>query len=242
VAASTVLASFPRAPPNVLVVGAGAVGGRVAERLAPHARVTVVYHERAPSESFGGTSGARTVPFARLPEELANVDAVVTAVKSGIPCLRAAHLPERPLLLVDLGVPRNIDPDVRRLPQVRLVDLEELYARRVPVPGSGPQVERLESLARSYAEQFEVRLREDWIDALFARAEVIRRSEFANAQRFCSELTPEQTAAVERLTQRLVVRLLVPPVERLRALPGGPEGDRQRRAALEILRPDSDPL
>jgi len=228
-----------RPTPHVLIVGAGAVGRQVAELLAPTARVTLAYHVRPPSDEFVRASGVRPIPFVHVAEELRTADAVVTAIKTGTPCLRATDLPaDRPLVLLDLGVPRNIDPKVRELPLARLVDLEELYSRSSTGLTLGEEDHRVEHLADQYSVDLERQLQEIWVQAWLASVEEVRRAELDNARRFWGALTAEQEAAVDRLTRRLVTRLFVPPARRFRALPPGPEGDRRRRFAWELLRPE----
>jgi glutamyl-tRNA reductase len=228
--------------PRVLVVGSGIVGRQVVESLGAGARITVVYHQRPPDTSFLRSHDARAVPWEDLGDELARADAVVTAAKFGNHGLGASDLPsQHPLVLVDLGMPRNIDPDVRSLPNVRLVDLEELHARPVAAPGA-PSEDRLDLAARRCAERLQVLLFEPWIDAFRRAAEEVRRSELTTARSYLGALRPEQELAVDRLTRRLVARLLLAPTERIRSLPPGPEGEIRRRWAVELLRPPSDEL
>jgi glutamyl-tRNA reductase len=225
--------------PRVLVVGSGLVGRQVTERLAPVAQVTLVFHERPPEEAFLLTNSARAAPLARLSKELAECDAVVTAAKFGHRGLRAADLPrDHPIVLVDLGMPRNIDPGVRSVPSVQLVDLEELHRRSGRPLASDSSDGRIEQLADQFADRLELILWEPWIDAFRRAAERIRRSELSVARPFLGSLSPDQETAVDRLTVRLVGRLLSAPTERLRSLPPGPEGDLQRRMLLDLLRPD----
>ena len=223
--------------PRTLVIGAGTVGRQVAEQVASTARVTIAYRHRCPDEEFLQRTGARAVPFDALRTELTSADVVVTATKSGRGFLGPSDLtPGRPLLLVDLGVPRNIDPAVRDLPSVRLVDLEELRAisQTDPVPAENPQ---LMVLADRCADQWESCALEPWVDELRRRAEELRRAEVELARSFLGPIRPDQEVAVERLTRRIVARLLNGSTERLRTLPSGPEADRLRRFALELLRP-----
>jgi glutamyl-tRNA reductase len=240
IAARRLLDLVDRPLPRVLVVGSGTVGRQVTESLASHARVTVVFHQRAPEDAFLRATGAVAVPLGRMAEEFASSDAIVTAAKFGDHGLRASDLPRnRPLVLVDLGVPRNIDPGVRALSNVRLVDLEEMHAlsgSRTVADGSDT---RVDELAGRFSDELEGLLLEPWISALRRSAEEVRRSELARARSFLGKLDPDQEVAVERLTQRLVTRLLTPPTERIRSLPPGPEGDLQRRLAVELLRPSS---
>ncbi len=153
--------------PHVVVVGSGTVGHQVVESLSSSTRLTVVYHQRPPEEAFLRSHGARAVPLERLPEALGGADAVITAAKFGNHGLRAADLPrDRPLLLVDLGMPRNIDPDVRTLPNVRLLDLEELHEQpRGSLDIAGGDL-RLEELAQEFADRLAPLLLEPWIRRL----------------------------------------------------------------------------
>jgi glutamyl-tRNA reductase len=238
IAAARLLGLVVRPAPRVLVVGSGTVGRQVAESLRPSAEVTLMFHQRPPEEAFLRSTGARAVPLDRLAEEIAVSDAVVTAAKFGTRGLRAADVPpDRPLVLVDLGVPRNIDPDVAGLSNVRLVDLEELHAFAGGLRVADGVDARVEVLAARFADGWERALLEPWVDELRRRAEEVRRGELAHARAFFGALDPEQEVALERLTQRLVARLLHSPTERLRSLPLGPEGDLQRRLAVELFRP-----
>ncbi|MGA8302668.1 MAG: hypothetical protein WA547_04635 [Thermoplasmata archaeon] len=240
VAATRLLGLVGQPHPRVLVVGSGTVGRQVTESLAASARVTVVFHQRPPEDSFLRAMGARAVPLDRLGEELASSDAVVTAAKFGNHGLRAGDLPRnRRLVLVDLGVPRNIDPNVRELPNARLVDLQELHACSENFSPTETHALRTMELADRFSDRLAPLLLEPWIDAFRRSAEEVRRSELENARSFFGNLDPNQEIAIERLTRRLVARLLLPPTERIRSLPPGPEGDLQRRFAVELLRPRS---
>lgn len=239
VAATRVLELAGRPFPRVLVLGAGTVGRQVAELLASSARVTLMYRRRPPDESFLRVTGARAVRSDTLAEELAVSDAVVTAAKSGDRCLGPADLPpDHPLLLVDLGVPRNIDPAVRGTPNVRLIDLENLRSASVTAtPSPSDDDAALDTLANRFCDRLDVLALEPWIAAVRRSAEEVREAELTNARAFLGPLSAEQEVAMERLTRRLVARILLPSTEKLRAIPAGPEGDRLRRFALELLRP-----
>jgi glutamyl-tRNA reductase len=238
VAAARVLELHRSPRPRVLVIGSGTVGRQLAELLAPAARVTLVFHENPPEPSYLCRVGARAAPLSQLAAELRDAEAVVTAAKFGARGVRAGDLPrDRPILLVDLGMPRNIDPEVRALPNVRLIDLAELRSR--PLSAVDGADARVEERADQYFDRMERRLLEPWIDQLRRVAEAARTAELAHARRFLGRLDPEQERALERLTRRIVDRLLLAPTERLRALPPGPDGDRRRRQAVELLSPSA---
>lgn len=240
-AAARLRSLLDRPNPRVLVVGSGTVGRQVVREIASFARPTLLFHERPPDPTFLSATGANAVQLDRLPEELRTADAVVTAAKFGDRGVRPRDLPrDHALVLVDLGMPRNVDPAVRDLPNVRLVDLEELHSATRPLRAPSLEDARVERRAGRCFLRLEPHLTAPWIDTLLRAAEASRRAELEVARPFLGRLDPEQEAAVDRLTRRLVARLAIPPVERIRALPSGPGGDLQRRIALDLLHP-SDP-
>jgi glutamyl-tRNA reductase len=241
VASAALLDLLDRPFPRILIVGAGTVARQVAERLSPAADVTVIFHRQAPTDGFVHSTGVRVAEWDQLATELQHSDGVVTAVKSGIPCISATWLPrDHPVVLMDLGVPRNIDPEVRGLPNIRLVDLEELHARSGQARSAEEVDRQVEARAKEVHDDLGRQLMQPWIDTILRRAEEVRRAELAQAGPFLGSLRPEQQAAVDRLTQHLVERLLIPPTQRVQRLPAGTSGDRQRRWALELLSPGRD--
>ena len=225
--------------PHVVVIGGGAVGRQVLRRLASRARVTLVYRDRRPDDGFLRQHAVRAVRAEKLRQEAATADAVVTAIKSGVRCLAPDDLPaDRDIVVVDLGVPRNVDPRVRGLPNVRLLDLDDL---RTATPPAGVTELGMALLAEADAayERFERLAVEPWIALARRGAEEARVAELSVARSFLGTLSRDQEVAVDRLTRRLVERLLRAPTERIRQIPAGPEGDRLRRFALDLLQPSA---
>ena len=218
------------APPHLVVVGSGRIGRQLAGHLAGRARVTVVYRSLPPPDGALPADGVRTAPFDRLPELLREADGVVTAAKSAGRLLGPGPLADRlrPLPLVDLGVPRNVDPAVGTLPGIRLIDLEELFRTAPPVRDAGPGTERLLAEARAAAARLERVRPEAWVDALLRAAEAVRADEVARARPYLDGLSAAQQLAVDHLTRRIVARLLKRPIEDLRSLPPGTDGDAER--------------
>lgn len=225
---------------RVLVVGSGTVGRKVAERVTEIAEVTVLYRHRPPDPQWTEQWNLTVLPSEAMVRALAEASAVVTAAKSTGRVLGMAELPadphRGPRWFVDLGVPRNIDPRVGRRPNVELVDLDGLPRGRLPE-------HRLEAIRRAAdasssesAAEFAREAVEPWVTDLRRRGEEVRREELVRALAHAGELSEEARVAMERLSDRLVRRLLSGPTEELRALPPGPEADRLRRRVLEILR------
>ncbi len=236
VAASRVLETVGRPFPRVVVVGSGVVGRQVADLLAPFARLTVVYRYHPPEETFLRTIGARAAPIEGLSDELDVADAVVACAKSGSTVVslskpRTAH----PLVVVDLGVPRNVDPNAATVPGVTVVDLESLYrtARLAPLPAA--TMAELERRAAAAVDELRQEQRTARIDRLWREAESARQAELDVARPFLGPLTPVQQAAVDRLTRRLVIRLLARPLSRLKSVRARPDDEAEFEAALELF-------
>jgi glutamyl-tRNA reductase len=125
---------------RVLVVGAGQVATEVAESAARlGATVTVCNRTKRHAERLAA-AGARVVDLARLVDVLPDTDVAIFGTAAPHRLLDAQRLTpaltgrSRDLLVLDLCVPRNVDPDVGGLTGARLVDLEEL--RALGAPGS----------------------------------------------------------------------------------------------------------
>src|SRR6266508_4247084 len=136
----------------------------------------------------------------------------------------------RPLVLLDLGVPRDVEPEVRQLPGVVLADLDALRAV-LETGDDGPrhEVERVrvligEETAGFMSGQRSAKLAPT-IRALRARAEGVRQQELARASTRLAGLDPAQRAAVDAVTRGLVNKLLHDPIVRGKALAAGANGE-----------------
>lgn len=117
---------------RVLVIGTGVVGqGLVAELVKRGCLCVWAYHRNVPELGTEQAARVQVVPLDRLADALPAVDAVISAVEAKEPVVtcgaHAAHLNPRGVVMVDLGMPRNIDPALGRLGErVRVADLDVL--------------------------------------------------------------------------------------------------------------------
>jgi glutamyl-tRNA reductase len=156
----------------------------------------------------------------------------------------AARRHGRPLVLLDIAVPRDVDPNVRGLPGVQVFDLDDLE-RECPldVTTRRTEIERAEALAAEEAERIVewVRLRAvgPAIVELRGYAEDIRVTEIRRSSARLKGLTPEQNAAVEALTAGIVNKLLHGPTVALRDAAARPGGLRRSQSRIvRVLRLD----
>jgi glutamyl-tRNA reductase len=236
---------------RVLLVGAGKSSELTARALAGHG-VRVVHvanrgHERA--LELARRYGA-AVPFAALEPELARADLVLTATASPRPVISArvverAMVPRarRPLVLIDLALPRDVDPAVRDLPGVTLLDLDDVQ-RRVAHNRAlrRAELEAARGLAGAEAARFErwraARAAAPTVAALQGAGEAVAREVLAANAPHWESLSPADRERVDAMARAVARRLLHAPTLRLRA--AAEDGDAAvGRAARELFALDA---
>ena len=230
---------------HVLIIGAGETAELTARALSQQGVSTMFVANRrreraiALAQRFGGD----TIAFDALPGELERADIVVASTSSPHAIVGAEELAlvtaaraGRPLLLLDLAVPRDIDPECSSLPGVTLVDIDGLQK----------QVTRTHDERRMEARRAEGIVEEEiqsfagWLGSLDVLPTITALRE--QADRLVAELLAENAHRWEGMTERdrerveamlraAVKRLLHEPTTRVRAL----DADR-RHARLSLLR------
>jgi glutamyl-tRNA reductase len=233
---------------RVLLVGAGnlaRLAGRTL-RAAGAGELVVANRTMATGAALARELGGRAVDLGRVEAELVSADLVVAATAGSSPTVTAAtvatalgHRPPGGLLLIlDLGVPRNVEPAVRGLPGAVLADLDGLRAVLETEEGPRREVERVRALIAEETGAFmgcqrEARLAPT-IRALRTRAERVRQQELARAAPRLAGLDARERAAVEAVTRALVNKLLHDPMVRGKALAARPDGDLYVAALREL--------
>jgi len=210
---------------RLLVVGAGQVASVVVARAVERqAVVTVCNRTRRHAQRFVAV-GATVVDIADLADCLAACDIAILATTAPRPLvdvtvLRSARVADAgPLTLVDLSMPRNVDPGVRALPRVRLIDLANL--RSDGTTGAADLVHDLAAAEEIVETELRRYLR--WLAGRSAAAEVCRMRSDAEGiareelARIAGELPAEVRSAVERVLLKTVHRLVHKPTMELRA-------------------------
>jgi glutamyl-tRNA reductase len=130
--------------------------------------------------------------------------------------------PQRALVLIDIAVPRDIDPDAARIPHVRLFDIDGLNAqledsltRRLDEVPHVRQI--LEEELSEFAEYLRSLEMLPIIADIHQQAEAIRMAELEKSLRRMPDLTDAERERIEALTQSIVRKLLDHPTRRLRA-------------------------
>jgi glutamyl-tRNA reductase len=226
---------------SVLVVGAGAMGALTLATLrrlgAGPARVASRNLERA--ERLAHQYGATAVPFDDLPAALAGVDLLVSATASPGHVIGAGDVAgSGPLVVLDLAVPRDVDPAVGLLPGVTVIDIAQL-AVLARAAGKAVHTESVEEIVATEVAAFLAWLRgkdvAPTVAALRARADEVVTAELARLRQRRADLTDEQRADVAQAVHRVVQRLLHQPTVRVRQLAAGPGGDQYTLLLRELF-------
>lgn len=218
---------------RVLLIGAGETARLTARALIDRGALEVRLVNRGAErarELREAIPALIEVPWGDLLAAAAGADVVVATTSAPEPLLTAealreatARRPGQPLLVVDLGVPRNVEAEAARLETIFLHSLDSLEAliernlrrRREEVPAVEELVER--ELAR-FGTWYRTLEAEPLVERLQKQAERIRADELARVRR---EFPPETHDALDRLTRSLVRKILHHPSARLRGKRGG---------------------
>jgi glutamyl-tRNA reductase len=235
---------------SALVVGAGSMGALALATLrrGGAGAALVTNRDAARAERLAELHGATAVPLDDLADAVAQVDLVICATAA------TGHVLHRddvrgPVVILDLAVPRDVDPAVGALPGVTLLDLETLAAKlsEDKTPGGLLADEAaVESIVAAELDAFRLLLRgagvAPTVAALRARADEVVATELHRLGQRRADLSNEQRADVAHTVHRIVQRLLHSPTVRVRELAAGPGGDRYAELLRELFDLDIPPV
>jgi glutamyl-tRNA reductase len=232
---------------RVLVIGAGEMGEGVATALAKAgARTVVVNRTAGRGEALAGKVGARVAPFAELGAELAGADVVVSCTGAGDVVLTRGAVEEAragamsPLLIVDIALPRDVDPSVAGLAGVTLRDLDHLneWAAR-GLSAREAEVDDVRAIISEEVERFVLSSAQRQAAPLVAQlreaVEETRQAELARFAARLAQLGDEEREVIETITRSIVAKMLHTPSVRLREAAGTPQGERLSAAVRDLF-------
>lgn len=233
---------------RVLVLGAGEMGEGMAVALgASPAEVLVANRTWERAVALAGRVGGRAVALDAIGGALAEVDVLLASTRAATVVLDAGDLMPvmdrrggRPLLVVDVAVPRDVDPAVADLDGVTLLDMEDL--RAFAEMGMAERRREIVRVAAIVAEEvqrhLEARAARDvapTVSALRERAEEIRLGALARYSSRLASLEPHERATVEALTRQLLAKVLHEPTVALKEAAGSPRGERLGEAVRTLF-------
>ncbi|HET9740803.1 MAG TPA: glutamyl-tRNA reductase [Solirubrobacteraceae bacterium] len=214
---------------HAVVLGAGEMSALALQCLQAEgvASTAIVSRSEERAHAVADKLGGGVLSWDRLPALLEQVDIVAAATSAPHAVLtrplveRALAARGHPLVLLDIALPRDVDPSVRGLAGVHLFDLDDLsqvvlgtIERRRSEVAIAEQI--IDEEVATFAAWYRTRPLAPVIRELRARAEHLRQRELERARAQLRHLSPEDLETVDRLTRQLLAKLLHVPTARLR--------------------------
>jgi glutamyl-tRNA reductase len=221
----------PLTEAQVLILGAGEMAelamGALRKRGVTHA--TVVNRTLEHARSLADRWQAQAATYEHLDRLLEAADVLISSTGAphfvvSVPMVESVmqRRPERPLILIDIAVPRDIDPEVSSIPRVQLHDMESLNGQveesRLRRLGEVPRVrEILEEELLRFAQYLESLAMRPLIAGIRQQAEALRQAELAATFRHLPNLTEDEREHIDLMTRALMKKFLETPTRRLQA-------------------------
>ena len=219
---------------QILIIGSGEMAQLAVKAL--HARgqgqISVINRTKANAEKLASLCDGHAYSMDDFLDVLAAADVVISATAAPHPVLLSQTVKntmtlraERPLVLIDIAVPRDIDPTARELNGVHLFDVDDLQgtldesleARKAEIP-------QIYSILAGEKACLEMELRTLTVKPLIAdlhqKAEAIRQQELERTLRHLGDVDPQTLEQLQHLTRSLVTKLLHEPTKQLRTQAG----------------------
>jgi glutamyl-tRNA reductase len=217
---------------SVLILGAGEMAKLTGVHLQAQQvkHIAIASRTLAAAETLAAQLGGRAVPWTALSPALTAADIVVTATGATEPVLTKAQIEDamrprrgRPLFIIDIAVPRDVEADAGSLDQIFLYNIDDLQAIvQENMARRAAELERAEQIVNEELDRFTswVQSREivPTVVALRQRFETIRQSELQRLEPKMAGLPPEARARLDEITRLIIEKLLLTPTEQLKAI------------------------
>ena len=224
---------------KVLVVGAGHMGKGLASTLRSRGVGEIWIANRSPERAIALATrfAGEAIPLHEIADALIAVDVLMTSTASSEVLIERSTIEMvmacrdgRPLLIVDVALPRDVDPGVHELNDVTLLDLDDLkdYAQR-SAERRRAEIGKVREILAAEIDRYRVeraaRGVAPLVTALRDRADDVRRTELERYAAKLTDLDADTRAVIDALTQGIVNKLLHEPTVRVKDAAGTPRGD-----------------
>ena len=238
----------------VMIVGAGKMSEIAAHHLsrAGAGQIFVANRTHDRAVQLAAIFKGQVVEYDRFRSAMKDIDIVITSSTAPHFILKKDHMQEviearrnKPIFLIDIAVPRNIEPAVNEIDNIFLYDIDDLQdVVDENLRSRMKEAEDAESIIDEEVERMVSRLKvrgevTPTIVGLQEQLENLRSSELQRAQSKLSSLTPEQREAVDALTRGLVNKIAHGPITELRRQAAQPDGVHFIDVIRRVFRLDS---
>lgn len=236
-------------PRTHLIVGLGEMGQLALKALRARGvrRIALANRSRARAEALAAAEGLTVYGLDELETAVAAADVVISATAAHEPVLTTemvqrvmAGRAERPLVLIDIAVPRDVEAAVRRIPNVYLFDADELQdSLDEALAARQQEIPQIETIIAAEVEAFMTRLRQMAVKPLITdlrhKAEEIRQQELNRTLRYLGDVDADTLKHIQHLSRSLVNKLLHEPTIRLRHKAAEEEADVYADAVRDLF-------
>jgi len=234
---------------QIVILGAGEMAELAVEALRKRGaqKILVINRTIERAQELVRRWGAEATTFENIYTSLESADILIsstgaphTLISAGMVEEIMKRRPERPLVLIDIAVPRDIEPDVVQFSQVTLYDMDSLNARlEHSLAERMAEVPQVKNILNEELQLFE----EYWksldmlplIADIRQNAEAIRQTELEKTLRRLPDLTEAERNHIEAMTQALVKKLLHAPTHRLRTEASSPHASEYASVARTLF-------
>tara|TARA_B100000073_G_scaffold346923_1_gene359631 strand:- start:1938 stop:3164 length:1227 start_codon:yes stop_codon:yes gene_type:complete len=235
---------------RILVLGAGEVGEGVATSLATleTGHISFINRSFERAHELAKRIDAEAIPFEKINEALSSCDVLLTSTASDSAIFDRARLETimdgrkgKELLIIDIAVPRDVDPAAASIDGITLFDIDALWSfctKNSLISNDGAYLEAREIISEEvvrYLEQQSARQVAPLIAGFRNSAEEIRQAELKRFESRLASLSEEQRNTVESLTQGILGKILHEPTIAMNEAAGSPRGDRLAEALRELF-------
>ena len=232
---------------SVAVVGAGVMGEGIAVALHGHGarRMTVLNRTEEHGRSIADRVDGTVQPLAALDHALVESDLIISCTSAQEPIIttdmaRPASSPDRPTLIIDIAVPRDVHHEVAQLSDVTVLNLDDV--QRWAARGREARTSSVEAVRAIISEELDryaiassAMQAAPLISALRSHFDSVRRDEL---DRVAGRLDEDARNALDVVTTQLLAKLLHEPSVRLRLEAGSPRGERLSSAVIDLFNLD----
>jgi len=243
----------PLAETRVLVVGAGSMSSLAATTISRlgSAELVIINRTLAKAEHLAAATGGRALPLADLEAALSEADLVISCtgglghvITAETLTAAAGSRASGPRMFMDLGLPRNVSPDVADLPDEYVIGLAELDEILATDSQYTPHVKAVGDLVVAEVAEYLVSRRAEAVAPAVAllrsrAADVVAAELSRLSQRLPDDLSESARGEIRLAVHRVVEKLLHTPTVRAKSLVAGGEGGDYARALRELF--DLDP-
>lgn len=215
---------------RVLVIGAGEAGRLVAKAVRERgaSQITVASRSEERASILAAMLGGSSISIDNLKHELSTSDIVISCTGAPHSILKVPIVdevmstrPKRPLVIIDIAVPRDVEPEVKQISNVFLYNIDDLNEtsasnRKLREHEIRKSMQIIRAEVDRFTAWWQASQVRPVISALMQKAEEIRRAQLEKTFKKLKELSDDERESLEAMTKAIVTKMLHDPIQNLK--------------------------